>query len=155
MRLVSCNTSFGNGEGLKRLCPRLSRTRPVMFWSDFHGNDPDNPLLLRYKYCNWLREDMSGADHPKNKLLPKSKYSSLTQLFKSSIIGPCKLLNPNESFSNDWSWQMESSGRTPVKFWRESSISVTAPSELQVIPVKLHMELLDSQDLKALVPFDV
>ena len=49
---------------------------------------------------------------------------------------------------------MESRGRTPVKFWYESSISVTEPSELQVIPVKLHMEMLDSQEMKAVV-FDV
>ena len=49
---------------------------------------------------------------------------------------------------------MESRGRTPVKFWYESLISVTKPSELQVIPVKLHMDLLASQEMKALV-FDV
>lgn len=49
---------------------------------------------------------------------------------------------------------MESRGRTPVKFWFESSISVMESSELQEIPVKLHMEFLDSQELKTLV-FDV
>jgi hypothetical protein len=35
------------------------------------------------------------------------------------------LLNPKGSFSSYWSWHMESRGRVPVKFWFESSISVT------------------------------
>ena len=46
---------------------------------------------------------------------------------------------------------MESRGRIAVKLWFESSIFVTKLFELQVIPVKLQVELLDSQELKALV----
>ena len=49
---------------------------------------------------------------------------------------------------------MESRGRTPVKLWYGSSIFVMESSELQEIPMKLHMEFPDSQELKTLV-FDV
>ena len=47
---------------------------------------------------------------------------------------------------------MESSGTVPVKFWFESSISVTKLSELQVIPVKWQMEYpVGSHELNTLV----
>lgn len=43
---------------------------------------------------------------------------------------------------------MESKGRIPDSIWLERSISVTAPFELQVIPLKLQTELVAFHELK-------
>lgn len=83
--------------------------------------------------------------------LRKSKYFNLVQFLKSSITGPCKRLNPRESFSNELSWHIESKGRIPDSFCFESSISVTEPLELQIIPAKLQTEFLESHESNALV----
>ncbi|CAA2986618.1 Hypothetical predicted protein [Olea europaea subsp. europaea] len=121
-----------------------------MFSRESQGKVPENPLLFACKYINPLSNGIAGND-PEKKLFPRSKYLRETHIFNSSVTGPNKKLNPRESFSRDFSLQMESKGIEPVKFCLESSISMTALFESQVIPEKLHMGLVDSQESNTLV----
>lgn len=141
---------MGKGLFWKTMSPRLKKVRPVRFSNDFHGNNPENPLLFKLNSFNLPKEDKSGTS-PEKEFPPKSNSCKLVQFFKSSEMPPCKKFKPRESFSSAWSWHIESNGRIPDSFCWGRLISLTSPLELHTIPVKLHMEVPCVHELKTLV----